>query len=1595
MYVNQVDDLFDGILNKFNDFLTKEKAFQKLSSDTNFVKFQNEILGYIKKFIDSIPKKDIVDVIKKESYYESILNIIKRYCAFYIYLGMAYHYEGGRDLFITNIIEASRYQKDATFQITNFFNSENNAKIIVFYNDIKNFLSLLTFKTIDKIKIVLTNNPLRYDSTIKLFNDLGEDYIIEYFLIKENFHNIMKALIFKQIYLKEEKSEIISMLNQQEKENAEYKYIEIVVSNEKKLVDFNVIQKFLSIEQLKSGLAEEIYNYLEEIRDTKEFVIRENQDFVNYLFANQIIIPITEDFLRYHKDTEKYDPESLMESSNIKERDATKIKYIINKMNNVRNYYSPLLDKNPKMKLETEKLFFKPLDPKQAVLFNDDEEVKIIQKLQMSENAADFDLLVDLENLRKYSYVNFKNMSKDGIKIRPPKTVQGIRQTSLKQKAKIPIELRIGHDNIDMNVVGIAWNPSRIPLDCFTTGDMVDVRKKLSDENGYQSFVKIMEKTFEEPNKKLYYWLFDNNKDKPKLESYVNYSGDDAQKNIKIMIEEIYRNYVKMVKSKLEKYVSKVDEMTIWGFDNILSAYTKKYFDLDLNPEIKNELIEKVVIEKIPEQQIVPDDVDSMIPGKRDKLIELPKLDIKAVDKNLIVVGEKEIDVSLEMSRKNIPVCQHYIRWRNIHRMSKKTDEFNQSVFDFVKQYVKLNERGEYICKSCNEVVQIQKFVFEGTYVEELDTFLTTSMAVNQKLEEIPKYAKYMRTIRNIEKNIEKFAYSMDIMAYLGNTPVIKLRRKMIIKDVIDLILIHTEWLRNQPKNRIEQAGQKYGINKELTNLFFFELKDEIFLTSSTDTDYYKLIKYNNIMAYLIFIMLTEINSGQILSLKEDKRYNYFLFGKIGQGLFADLFLRLNQKEKISLNKLPLFSYILYYFSGMMVSNRLWLYNDSTVDVKQKQMYLINLQKSVIHTVIDLINTMVEANFEANKNFLYEIINTRINVKLTHTYNDAQLLKRVEANSMKNIKFDEATKKITFLTKKIDLIDLNQEFNFFQPNKEYCDLHTSELAKNPQIPDRNSIDILTNCPDGKFHNWVFKNNDLVCGLCSKSYNDLIKMVSNTTTEQAGTEYLDKIKNINLKKLSKKYCISGEVHEPDQTGVCDKCKKNINSFEPSDKELKQLEKNLEVKTNEQILDQINKMRKHNEQIKKSQEDTKKIINKLLKRYDENTKGKLENYVGEFVNRLSKILGNKIKVNDKIIYLKETVYVIDHDYFGNSLKEPLYILSSEDKIQINRKHPAFGIDVVYYKDKANKVYVYYDAITLQYMGYSEDNKNIKKNRNNASLQIELSIKDCIMFMGYENSQYNLYHIDKDYQKDLPTNLGGETKDVILKIIRNRMNNLKQIIVRAQSIIYNIRNSGVVTSIYNNEEKEIVTEFTKKLKKFNITDDTSHNNIFKHFRYMITKLPVNYNIPNNLNIELNKNYLDVTALNTLGNSDCKLIFYLIFNFNRLLDYNKQPVIESELAHLLIKLIRYLFNLYYRPYSNYNIRKFDFLLLNETPYIDETLKVVGHYQELLTQQEIDDPDKKEESYSAQEAFDSLDIDDYEQDDDIDGTAEALDGYE
>jgi hypothetical protein len=1573
MFINKIDDLFDEILNQFFNYLIKNNIYDLISKDTNFVKFQNIILNTIKIFIETIPKKKLKDIINNETYINNILDIIKKYCAFYIYLGIAFNYKGGRDLFITNIIESSKNQKDNIFQIPDFFNSNNNSKLFTFYNDIQNIKALVEFKTMEKIEIILSNNPLKFESTIKLFNELGKDYIINYFLVKDNFYNILKTLIFKQLYLKEEKYIINDLLNTIEKNNAEYKYIDIIVSNKNKIVDLHVIQKFLISINNKYITAEDIYSYLKENNDNIDIITKDRDDFIKYLMNEKIIIPMTEEFLRFHKDNEKYDIEK---TKDVKNRDATKIKYVISKMNKIKNYYSPLLDNNPKMKLEIESLFYKQLDPRQGVLYNDNEEIKIIQKLMFSDNLSDYDLLIDLENIRKYAYNNYKNVSKDFIKLRTPNTIESIRYVNLKQKQNQLIETRIGNDNIDLNVIGIVWNPTRFnlnhdniitkPLDCYTCKNLINVNKITKNENGYNSFVKVLNKTIlsKKKDNNLYYWLFDVKKDIPKLDTYNDLSLIDANKNISIMLAEIYNIFINFVKIKFENYIDNIDEINIRDLNNMLDNYQKKYIDFHINIDIKNYLINKALTEKLIEIKVIEDEVDNIIPGKKSKIIKLPTVKIEKIKKNIIIINKKNNIEYIEDNNKNIPICIHNIKYINIIK-STNNENYNQNIFNFIKTYVKENNNGEYICKSCNEIIAIKKFIVSGSFNKETNTFITTSLINNQKFEELPKYNIYMRTIRNIEKNLEKIAFNSNLNKYVGNIPSVKIQRKSIVKEVIDLVLIHTEYLKKQPKDRKELYQEKYNINKDLSNLFFFELKDDIFLTSSTDTDKYKILKYNNIITYLIFIIITELNTGNIIDFKDYNKCNYFFYSKFGEQIFSNLFLRLNEKEKTPLIKLPLLAYSIFYFSCLLTNNKLWLWNDTSD--KKNDNYNITVQKIIINSTVDLMNSIIEANLEKDKNYLYEIIATRFINKTQNIFNDVLLENRIKIKANKKINYDEKTNKISIIKKNINLIkiDNNNEYGF-KLDKKYCNVSTYFINKNNYKKENNTLNNLTNCENGNFHVWNYIKDELVCSLCNEKYKDLIK---NTETD---IDYVDKLKLINTKKLTEKYCLTGNLHEFNDEHVCILCNINPLKHNYTEKELVLLNNNIyKIKYNNF----------KNKEIKENNFNYENIYNKLKKNYKRETDYNLENYINKFINRLQNTLGNKIKIDNKTIFLGETFYIINHDYMGNIIKENIVI--NNDKLKINNNN-FFEKDVYYYVDNSNKAYVYYDIVSLQYLGYSLDNKNIKTNKNNVSLIKDLSIKDMLLSLGLENQYINLFHVNSNYIYNMEN---IDHNEIINNIIRNRIINLKQIISNSNSIINNVKNNNKNKQFYNIEEKKIINEFNKKLKNFNTTNKEGHDSVFKNFSHIKNIFNITQ-ITDEIKIKFINNYFDCFFINNLNNTDCYLLFYIIFNFNRLLDYNN----NSELCYLIIKIIEYSFYSYYRDNNHLDIRKFDYLITNdfETANLQHPYKENGYYVDLITE-ELDEKTKEinnEIEYSANEALNSLDIDDYEVNDDYDETA-------
>ena len=92
------------------------------------------------------------------------------------------------------------------------------------------------------------------------------------------------------------------------------------------------------------------------------------------------------------------------------------------------------------------------------------------------------------------------------------------------------------------------------------------------------------------------------------------------------------------------------------------------------------------------------------------------------------------------------------MKWGKIKSMKSNNEFKNQAIYDFVKHYVKQNNRGDYICKVAMKKLVILKNTYMKELYKELDTFMTTSLAVNQNLSDIPKYSKYTKQLEISKK---------------------------------------------------------------------------------------------------------------------------------------------------------------------------------------------------------------------------------------------------------------------------------------------------------------------------------------------------------------------------------------------------------------------------------------------------------------------------------------------------------------------------------------------------------------------------------------------------------------------------------------------------------------------------------------------------------------------------------------------------------------------------------------------------------------------------------------------------------------------------
>ena len=644
-------------------------------------------------------------------------------------------------------------------------------------------------------------------------------------------------------------------------------------------------------------------------------------------------------------------------------------------------------------------------------------------------------------------------------------------------------------------------------------------------------------------------------------------------------------------------------------------------------------------------------------------------------------------------------------------------------------------------------------------------------------------------------------------------------------------------------------------------------------------------------------MLIADINIGQIISFKDDKRCNFFIYSQIGTTIFSNLYLRLNEKEKIAISNIPLLAYVIYYFACVVSNNYIWLWNSAN-----KSESVINVQKIIIHTMVDLLNTMIEANMGKDKNFQYELIVNRLMHKIKNTYMDMNAYNMIDEQMKQKIRVDSATNKISYVTKKEKIIDLNNNDVEFKPiihSAVRCLSKEDKLEKVEHTKFDYDIDIFTNCPDGKFHEWDYKNKGIVCNLCGAYYGELIKDKNNFNISfKEVKNYNIKNKNFNIEKSDKE-----RIKQKDESNKI-MYKENVDDLNNIKNFLyKTLSDNntLIISYKNILLDIFNNIdinyinSKINSMLDsdKINVDINTINNQILNIFNITDKDILNNFnlrnrliykidrIYNELNNINTITKNYIdKLNLNIDTYNKQITTFDID-INNFNKE---IITTDGKIE-NLKSVINNI-----KNKINKFDKQIAAAKLSYKSatnQTEKNKfmlnisNIDQQKIEAENEREKNEEDLL----------KLEKIKTDVKSKIK-NIEDDKKSIIVKITndKNELNNKETLLKNINVNILNINNKSKLVEIYkylidNSKQINIKTEFEYFYNL--ISNSNSKNNISNLFLAQIITQP----LFNKLSTYIENYKKEKSKTNFIFNYN-----YDEINFNKILNFYQQKLDESN---------------------------------------------------------------------------------------------------
>lgn len=1266
MYINKYDILLDK---EFDILLKKIKVTDYNSLIKN--------LNNLDKLIDL---KKFIEISKKNG--EKIKQITKNIISKYLVCLISFFSKDKLDIIKTNLIKSE------------YFNSEDLGKIFKLYDEVNLIKSIANEENLENLENEYKND-IKTKNTIDFLNKLGFEYVTNNIKgnKQENIHNIIKTVIFKRYYQKNFRKIIFDFIQD---DDDEYEFIEIVVP-EIEIIDYSNIENILKFAEKKDGLTQEIFDFMS-FYENKKIEKYSLDEYSNILMKNNIIYPIVDDFLRYHKISEKYEKNTntkIDSKERDNKRDQTKIRYIISKTDKIKDYYSKKIQNNSTLKKEVDKQFYKPLIHRKAVIINEIEELSIINKLKKQGKTAieSNEFYHDLLNLRKYAYVNFKDINGKGFNLHTTDSITGIRYAQIESlhnqtlsSKSLPIETRVLGKNTKSNIVGVALIKDN--LNKLRIKNMTDIKTSKND-NSYNDFFDKIANQLETTLDKNYYWIFAKD-DVIKTDTFE--ANENKVNNERNIVKSIYWDFSNLLYNKILSKIKEFDTIDLYYSNKIIDFYQRKFFNLN-QVNYKNENLyddlQVFIKSKIPHVKDTYDEMEDKIFGLTGEFIKLPKIKNEKNDVAKIYISSKENTIIEEELDVENAYCQHIIDWTNLSQLrSNNPNRHTELLYSFIEKYVMTNNDNEYICKSCNQLLDIQSFlsnIYDGGS-EGIDIVLTST----KPLDEIYEYSKFKSSIKNMDKLTERIAQITNFNFLIGNLPVHKFRRQDITKQTIDLINIHDETLRTNNMNKRERerkATKNYGISSDNSNYFIFPLSNDIFKFSSKETDKFKKIKLNNVITYIMLFIFLEMNITQLMNIEFDKNCNLFLFEKFGFQLFENLYIRIDSSNKI----VPIKNYkslclVIFYYSCMISKYKLWYHPNAG----SKNFSYTFMQKDIVHTFVDMLNSIMEVYSEEDKHFMYKILGSKFSNKLTNVFKNEDIIQFIKNKEKSKIIIDNNANKIKFVKSKIKSVNLDGNMNFFKDTLyDFNTCRPNIYYIKKKMPERVMTKILGNEINEINNNFMKQDMKNVSKIYDKNGNFLKNKLSDKEVNKLNISQLKEIYN----KVEKNKLIN-----------LIKEKKNINF----------------------------------ELIKNNFNSIKKDIDNI-------------DYIQKFIDIIDNDIGNSVKINNLTYKTNEDQILIDHDYLGNKIDTPIYLDVSDKKVKI-KDNSDLKIKVFEINDKSNDIILFYNYSTFHFIGYKDSSRGfIDMKQTSSYIKYIPSIKTLIKTLGFKKFFYKI-DIKKDAENEI---------------------------------------------------------------------------------------------------------------------------------------------------------------------------------------------------------------------------------------------------